>query len=1054
MAEVVLEAVVGLLFENLKSIIQRELHLVWEFKADIRKLSATLSPLCEVLADAEVKQIKSKAIRKWLVRLKHAAYDAQDVLDDWAIAETNSIRHQPAQSDATGKNYRAHLVWSYFMSFISLKRLVFRYKLAKQIKEIRERFDGIAKEMSDFSLIKKSVDVEGSVVPPQSISSGRVTSSTSVEPQMYGRETDKENIVKMLLENINNEHVISVCPIVGSGGLGKTTLAQLVYNDVRMQKHFDVKIWICVSDDFNVKRLLEEIFEVVTKRPSGNNNLDAIQNGVKENLKEKKFLLVLDDVWCEKQDEWNRLKNSLTSGAKGSSIIVTTRLKIVASITKTISEPYHLGGLSLDNCWSLFRSYAFDVGKELEKPNLVRIGQEIVSKCGGLPLAAKALGSLVRFKEEENQWEQVRDSEIWELDEEEGSDQCPKILPALRLSYNNLSPRARQSFAYCSLFPKDNEMSKEELVHLWMANGLLQSERKEPEVVGENVFGELLSHSFFQDIEKNKDGKIKTVKIHDLMHDLASAIMKSEYSLIEVGMARNVIKSGIQDDEIRLRHVSIILSGPSETCVVGVSGIHQFLSSHQRHLRTLSLISIKDGGMFASHVISVITDLKNLRAVKVQSWNAEISLPLSFGDKLKHLRYLNLSGCGLSLLHGESFRGMKNLQILDLSQNENLKTLPDSMGEYMEHLRHLNLSSNEGLKVLPESFGNLTKLETLKLNECWELITLPQSTSKLCSLRQLDNEYCYNLRGMPSGIGEGLSRLEKLSVWVWGSEESENIEGLRGLSLLGGSLRIKIKGLRKEDDAALRDGEEVLTNKTNLSELLISFDFYGGHDVSSSNEQVLRILKPPSNIESLSIESYRGRRFPEWMEMRDPHSSSSFPRLRAIQLDDVKYVEEWVLNWRHKEECLPALQRLHVMNCNGLKGLPKELGNLATLNSLYVFDCQELVSVPQLICLESLSINDCSELVSMPQLELMTSLKELGISECPKLKIVFHGLRHLTSLQRLRIRECPGVVIPKEELDPLVALRGPSFLEDVDEELIHDQYHHQEDSTSTSETSI
>ncbi|KAK9086487.1 hypothetical protein Syun_028881 [Stephania yunnanensis] len=235
MAEVVLEAVVGVLFENLKSIIQRELHLVWGFKADIRKLSATLSPLREVLVDAEVKQIKSKAIRKWLVRLKHAAYDAQDVLDDWAIAETNRIRHQPAQSDATGTNYRAHLVWSSFMSFINLKRLVFRYKLAKQIKEIRERFDGIAKEMSDFSLIRKSVDVEGSVVPPQSISSGRVTSSTSVEPQMYGRETDKENIVKMLLENINNEHVISVCPIVGIGGLGKTTLAQLVYNDDRMK---------------------------------------------------------------------------------------------------------------------------------------------------------------------------------------------------------------------------------------------------------------------------------------------------------------------------------------------------------------------------------------------------------------------------------------------------------------------------------------------------------------------------------------------------------------------------------------------------------------------------------------------------------------------------------------------------------------------------------------------------------------------------------------------------------------------------------------------------
>ncbi|KAK9086493.1 hypothetical protein Syun_028887 [Stephania yunnanensis] len=925
------------------------------------------------------------------------------------------------------------------MSF--MKRLVFHYKMAKQIKEIRERFDGIAKEMSDFSLIKKSVDVEGSVVPPQSISSGRVTSSTSVEPQMYGRETDKENIVKMLLENINNEHVISVCPIVGIGGLGKTTLAQLVYNDDRMQKHFDVKIWICVSDDFNFKRLLEEIFEVVTKRPSGNNNLDAIQNGVKENLKEKKFLLVLDDVWCEKQDEWNRLKNSLTSGAKGSSIIVTTRLKKVASITKTVSEPYQLDGLSPNDCWSLFRSYAFDVGKELEKPNFVRIGREIVSKCGGLPLAAKALGSLVRFKEEENQWEQVRDSEIWELDEEEGSNQCPKILPALRLSYNNLSPRARQSFAYCSLFPKDYKMSKEELVHLWMANGLLQSERKEFEVVGENVFGELLSHSFFQDIEKNEEGKIERVKIHDLMHDLASTVMKSEYSLFEVGTPTNVIKSSIQDDEIRLRHVSIMSLESSSS--VDVNNVHSFLSQHCIHLHTLFLF------YYHNEVLEMTLDdicgFKYLRALSIDNKRFKIKLlPSSFGSKLKHLRYLKLNGCGLSSLHAESFLGMKNLQILDLSQNVEMKMLPDSIGN-LGHLRHLNLSEN-GFEVLPESLGNLTKLETLKLNDCWGLIRLPRSTSKLCSLKRLENEDCWRLRGMPSGIGEGLSRLEKLSLWpwVWGSEESEKIEGLRGLSLLAGSLLIRIEVLREDNDAALHDvEEEILTKKTNLSKLVIWFGDNGGDDVSRSSEQVLRILKPPSNIESLSIKSYRGRRFPEWMEMRDPHSSSSFPRLRTIQLKDIKYVEEWVLNWRHKEECLPALQHLEIEYCYGLKGLPKELGNLATLKSLDVYNCKELVSVPQLICLESLSIIKCSELVSMPQLELMTSLKDLIISECPKLKFVFHGLRHLTSLQSLRINRSPGVVIPKEELDSLVALRGPSFLEDIDKKLIH------EDSTTT-----
>ncbi|KAK9130830.1 hypothetical protein Sjap_011317 [Stephania japonica] len=308
----------------------------------------------------------------------------------------------------------------------------------------------------------------------------------------------------------------------------------------------------------------------------------------------------------------------------------------------------------------------------------------------------------------------------------------------------------------------------------------------------------------------------------------------------------------------------------------------------------------------------------------------------------------------------EFFSGMKNLQILDLSNNGKLNTLPDSL-------------------------GNLIELATLKLNNCVHLITLPQSTSKLCSLRQLENEGCRGLRGMPSGIGQGLSRLEKLSMWplLCGSGGSENnIEELRGLRLLRGSLHIRTTGVAHHID-----------------------------DVEK---------EPPSNIEELVIGRYGGRRFPEWME-----KMRSFPRLRRIKFAFMWNVEEWGLNWRHKEkegeECFPSLQHLKIRTCWNLKALPQELGNLTSLETLSIRQCYELVSVPQL------------------QLHLMTSLKKLVISVCPKLKFVFHGLRHLTSLQYLSIRDCPGVEIPKGELDQLVALRGSSFLYYIDKELIRDQ---------------
>ncbi|KAK9137646.1 hypothetical protein Sjap_008240 [Stephania japonica] len=672
------EIVAGPLIEMLISSIQREITLVWVVKTEVMKLSKTLSAIRDVLADAEEKQIKDKKVRDWLIKLKDVAYDAQDVLDDWATDELDLVRVQPDQSDEQSKDCTNVRVRYSFQSFFDyLKRLIFYYKIAKNIKESRERFDGIVKEMSDFSLIKKSMDVEGSVVPRQSISSGRETSSTSAEPQIYGRETDKENFVKRLLENINNEHAVSVCPIVGIGGLGKTTLAQFVYNDDRIQKHFDVKIWICVSDDFNVKKLLKKVIEAVIKSRYELDDLDLIQNEVKKKLKKKRFLLVLDDVWSDKQEEWNSLMSSLTVGAQGSSVIVTTRLDLT-SIRGINLEPYQLDGLSEGDCWALFRTYAFGVGKE-EKPSLKKIGKEIIKKCGGLPLAVKALGSLLWFKDEDTQWEAVRDNKIWELEEqeEELGTKGPKILPALRLSYNNLSSRARQCFGYCCLFPKDYEMRKEDLIHLWLANDLLHLRNMEPNEVGKIVFDELKSHSFLQIVEEQNF--VIKFKIHDLLHDLASSVMKKEHSLfeVEVGMPPNTtINCSIQDDEIKTRHVSLILLRPSKSSSVDVSSIHQFFSPHQRHLRTLLLISNLYGHAdprLASDFISVISGQKNLRWLMIDEWRGEISLPPSFGDKLKHLRYLSFSGCGISSLHGESFSGMKNLQILDLSGNLSLE---------------------------------------------------------------------------------------------------------------------------------------------------------------------------------------------------------------------------------------------------------------------------------------------------------------------------------------------------------------------------------------------
>ncbi|KAL5718983.1 hypothetical protein ACHQM5_011827 [Ranunculus cassubicifolius] len=249
-------------------------------------------------------------------------------------------------------------------------------------------------------------------------------------------------------------------------------------------------------------------------------DLDPLQKRLKELLNGKKFLLVLDDVWSENLDLWENFRFSLNCGANGSSIIITTRLPNVATIMGTHSR-YELKPLSDEYCWALFQARAF--GMESENESLQAIGRQIVEKCRGVPLVAKALGGTLRFEHDEIRWKSVRDSEIWELKQDKDD-----ILPSLRLSYNPLPSYLRQCFVYCSIYPKDHEIEVAELIQLWMANEFLQSDgRMELEDVGNHIFNQLVLRSFLQDVKKNWKGKPIRCEMHDLMHDLACSVART-----------------------------------------------------------------------------------------------------------------------------------------------------------------------------------------------------------------------------------------------------------------------------------------------------------------------------------------------------------------------------------------------------------------------------------------------------------------------------------------------------------------------------------------------
>ncbi|OMO55607.1 Disease resistance protein [Corchorus capsularis] len=342
---------------------------------------------------------------------------------------------------------------------------------------------------------------------------------------------DKEKIVNVLFNTrLRDENDLSIYAICGMGGLGKTTLIQLVYNDERVERAFDLRIWVCVSDSFEVIRLTRAIIESIDVSSCEIKELDPLQRHLQERLMRKRFLLILDDVWSESSAKWESLRNPLMSGANGSTVIVTTRIEKVAHIMATPILPiYHLGYLPEHDSWLLFKQRAFQRESEGNNMKLERIGKQIVKKCGGVPLAVKALGSMLRLKRKESEWLSVKESEIWEL-----SDDGSSILPALRLSYDNLPPYLRQCFAYCCIFPKDTKMDKSWLIELWIANGFVPPRgQRELCEIGDEIFNELSWRSFFQDVKEHHDGTI-TCKMHDLIHDLAISIMRFECYMFDI----------------------------------------------------------------------------------------------------------------------------------------------------------------------------------------------------------------------------------------------------------------------------------------------------------------------------------------------------------------------------------------------------------------------------------------------------------------------------------------------------------------------------------------
>ncbi|KAJ4814711.1 Disease resistance protein (CC-NBS-LRR class) family [Rhynchospora pubera] len=869
------EVLVGAVLEKLANftvdkVIEKALSF-YGIRDEVEKLSRELNYIKAFIKDADRKHIVEERQMQLVKDLIDIAYDIEDAIDIFHSECPEKLK----LSGILGRLGRLPK---------EISKIPFLYQLQRDIKEIQSRISKINEFRERYEIATLGEDR----IPqsnPQLI-------PTVDDSEIVGFETHRDNVVKCLLDEAYKS--LAVFSIVGSGGLGKTTLARKVYNSGDVLKNFGKHMWITISQAYDLLKILQEIAKDLHISSGNIEDVNKLAGNIRESLEKERYLIVFDDVWAE--DFWKSIKNAMPDKNNGSRVLITTRFENVAMKADTKYDPYKLPTLDHEQSLNLFLKKA--VPKKHQyldglPDELKSLAQQFVAKCRGLPLALIVLGSLLSTKPYDfHGWKGLLDTMSWQVD---GSE----CIDVIATSYEYLPLAKKLCFLYFAAYPEDKNIEIEDVLRIWVAERLIPREdTRTLEETAMCFLEDLVQRSMVQVSRKGFDGSIQYCRVHDVLRDLAIQKAKEINFLIVCSNPNDWMSCN------KARRVAINYSSN------GNELMGDYANPNIRSLLLFGESNLDCSKYKLLRVLGCITE-----------WGERVVLRNFKG--LPHLRYLKLNSEieGQEREFGEWIRSMKYLETLDLGKSSHgdlskwiwqVKTLRHAILEYVKcntqapptsaDLTNLQtlLYVNYGESRPASGPPNITQVRNLMIEVCnfsMELITL------LHNLKHLVNLDITGISGIDLGkiIWKNFPFYENLKRLVIGKEYEYDNEGVLTTDI---------------------DGNETLVLRDDtLPPHLIYLELGGFKFVSDP----LSVLQKLQNLKILNIISKEEKVLMSW---RFRCSAGGFKQLEELWIEHLM-VDEWEI----ERGAMPMLKRLVVHGCDPLR-VPLELVHLPSLKDL------------------------------------------------------------------------------------------------------------------------